>query len=187
MKITRYIPALIIIIAVLTNSCKKDEPEIPNEEELITTLIYILTPVSGGTVKTFEFTDLDGPGGNDPDTLADMLEANTIYMGTIVLLNEQENPADTISNEVWDENQEHQFFFGTDDELDLTITYDDIDPDGNPVGISSTLTTGATSMGKLTITLRHEPDKFATGVSSGDISNAGGETDIQVEFDVVIR
>ena len=35
--------------------------------------------------------------------------------------------------------------------------------------------------------LRHEPDKSAAGVSSGDITNAGGETDIEVSFNVIIE
>jgi len=39
----------------------------------------------------------------------------------------------------------------------------------------------------VTITLRHEPAKDATGVSDGDITNAGGETDISVNFPVEIQ
>jgi hypothetical protein len=31
------------------------------------------------------------------------------------------------------------------------------------------------------------PDKYAAGVSEGDISNAGGETDIEVSFQVIIE
>ena len=55
MKYTIYILAFAVILASTLNSCKKEEPEIPNEEELITTLKYILTPVSGGDVKIFQF------------------------------------------------------------------------------------------------------------------------------------
>ena len=36
--------------------------------------------------------------------------------------------------------------------------------------------------GQFTVTLRHEPDKSAQGVSAGDITNAGGETDIEVSL-----
>ena len=42
-------------------------------------------------------------------------------------------------------------------------------------------------MESYTITLRHEPAKTATGVSGGDITNAGGETDIEVVFDVTVE
>ena len=41
--------------------------------------------------------------------------------------------------------------------------------------------------GTITVTLRHEPNKDAAGVSSGDIANAGGETDIEVTFNVEIQ
>lgn len=187
MKNTIYIFSIAVIIALILNSCEKKDPEIPNEEEVITTLKYILTPENGGMTKVLKFVDLDGDGGNAPVYSVDTLEANTTYTGTLELLNEQENPADTTTNEIRGENQQHQFFYRTSDGLDLTVVYDDVDPDGNPVGLESKLTTGSASSGKLTITLRHQPDKFASGVSDGDITNAGGETDIEVNFDVVIR
>jgi len=75
-----------------------------------------------------------------------------------------------------------------------------MDADGNPVGLSSTLTTGAAGSGTLTVTLRHEPMKSATGVTlrhepmksatgvaDGDITNAGGETDIEIVFPVDVQ
>ena len=37
------------------------------------------------------------------------------------------------------------------------------------------------------MTLRHEPAKDASGVAAGDITNAGGETDIEVTFDVTVE
>ena len=50
-----------------------------------------------------------------------------------------------------------------------------------------TLTTGDAASGNITIILRHEPVKDAEGVSDGDITNAGGETDISVTFPVVVQ
>ncbi|HBK71516.1 MAG TPA: type 1 periplasmic binding fold superfamily protein, partial [Flavobacteriaceae bacterium] len=35
--------------------------------------------------------------------------------------------------------------------------------------------------------LRHEPNKSASGVSDGDITNAGGETDIEVIFNITVQ
>jgi len=35
--------------------------------------------------------------------------------------------------------------------------------------------------------LRHQPNKSGDNVASGDITNAGGETDIEVTFDVTIE
>ena len=56
-----------------------------------------------------------------------------------------------------------------------------------PLGLSFEVTTGNTANETFTFVLRHEPDKSAAGVSSGDITNAGGETDIEVSFDVIIE
>ena len=37
------------------------------------------------------------------------------------------------------------------------------------------------------IILRHEPDKAAADVNTGDITNADGSTDVQVTFNIVIE
>jgi len=53
--------------------------------------------------------------------------------------------------------------------------------------LANTLTTDAAGSGTITVILRHEPDKGASGVNDGDITNAGGETDIEVTFDVTVQ
>lgn len=167
-------------------SCEKDDPQIPNEEEVITTLTYTLTPVSGGDVVTLTFQDLDGDGGNAPVITGGTLEASKAYVGELSLLNETEDPAGDIGAEIKEEDEDHQFFFQASGGLNLTVIYADVDADGNPVGLSTALTAGVASQGQLTIILRHRPDKNAAGVANGDLSNAGGETDIEVTFDVEI-
>ena len=62
-----------------------------------------------------------------------------------------------------------------------------MDENGNPVGLSFTLTTGEASSGALTFTLIHEPDKSGDGVSEGDITNAGGSKDIEVTFELEVQ
>jgi hypothetical protein len=69
----------------------------------------------------------------------------------------------------------------------MMFSYDDSDSNGDPVGIVTTVHTGDTGNGLLTITLRHEPDKSATGVAGGDITNAGGDTDLEVTFPVMVE
>lgn len=185
MKLTNVL-SLLALAALILGGCKSDDPEPVNEEELITTLIYELTPAAGGTPVTFTFRDLDGDGGDPPVIEAGKLDATTSYTGKITVLNEQETPAEDITEEVEEEDEEHQFFF-TVSSANLTVTYADMDADGNPVGIATTADTGTPSTGTLTIVLRHEPVKDAAGVSDGDITNAGGETDIEVTFEVVIE
>jgi len=176
---------LLGVLIIILSACEKDDPVIPNEEELITTLTYTMT-ASGGAPVVLSFQDLDGDGGNTPIISADGLSANTTYAGVISLLNEQSSPADNITDEVAEEDEEHQLFYQS-SVSGLTIAYTDQDADGNPVGLQTTLTTGDPGSGTLTITLRHEPMKGATGVAQGDITNAGGETDIEVTFNINVQ
>lgn len=183
----KVIPFLIVIFStlILFSSCKKDDPEIANEEEVITTLTYTLTAAGKPTV-VLSFKDLDGDGGKIPVVRGGTLAASTIYEGKLELLNEING--ENITEEIEKESAEHQFFFSATD-INFTTFYADIDnsPEKNPLGIETMVTTGQPSTGKLKITLRHEPNKNAEGVKAGNIANAGGETDIEVEFDVVIE
>lgn len=179
--------ALLLFTSLFLASCGDDDedPMIPEEEEVITTLTYTLTAATGATV-TLTFQDLDGDGGNDPTITGGTLAANAMYTGSLELLNESESPSEDITEEIAEEDAEHQFFFDT-NISGLTVSYADEDGNGDPVGLTSTLTTGEAGSGTLTITLRHEPDKSGSGVSGGDITNAGGETDIEVTFPVTIE
>lgn len=181
----KYYSFLFLAILVFA-SCSSDDPEVPNEEEVITTVNYYLTPDNGGPTVTLTFQDLDGDGGNNPTISTSPLAANTNYTGRLEFLNEQESPAEDITEEISEEDLEHQIFFQASNNS-ITVSYVDFDSDMNPIGLSSTLNTSVAGSTQLTIILRHEPDKSASGVSSGDITNAGGETDIEVTFDLTIQ
>jgi len=178
--------AFVISSSFFFIGCDPGDPPPPTPIELITTLSYALTPVGGGPTVTLSFFDEDGDGGNTPIVSEGLLDVNTTYSGTIKLLNELDTPVENVGDEVAAEDEDHQFFFDA-TISDLTIEYNDQDADGNPLGLNSILTTGAASSGSITIVLRHEPDKFAAGVSEGDIANAGGETDIEVTIPVTVQ
>ena len=108
------------------------------------------------------------------------------YSGTVSFLNEIANPVDNITEEVAEEAEDHQVFYQITNNLG-TFTYTDMDTDGKPIGLTFTFTTNNTGTGSLVVTLKHLPNKSATGVSSGDITNAGGETDATVTFPVVVQ
>lgn len=188
MKKLKTVITTVLLLALVLSSCKKkkDDPIIPNEEEVITSLNYTLSPNGGETPVVLSFQDLDGDGGNAPIITGGTLDSNKTYTGSLVLLNEQENPAGDITAEILEEDEDHQFFFQT-NIAGLTVAYSDQDEDGNPVGLQSTATTTGTGNGTVTVILRHEPNKSATGVVSGDITNAGGETDIEVTFNVTVQ
>jgi hypothetical protein len=98
------------------------------------------------------------------------------------LLNETESPAENVTEEIEEEDLDHQFFYTVGSGLDVAAEYGDADSEGNPLGLSFILNTGVASSGGLTFTLRHEPNKPNTG-----LENAGGETDIEVTFDVTVE
>ena len=78
-----------------------------------------------------------------------------------------------LPEEVLEEALEHQFFFTPTNNV-ASIEYNDTDADGNPIGLDiSFQTENATVITQImTVTLRHEPNKDAEGVSDGDIANA---------------
>jgi len=189
MKKMKFVFLLAAISMVL--SCSDDDdstpPDIVNEEEVITTLNLTLTPVGGGTPVVLSSRDLDGDGPNAPVVMVGDLMANTAYQGSVEVLNELENPAEDITEEVAEEDEDHQFFFQVTGNATVTTAYADTDADNNPIGIMLTLNTGDASMGSMVVTLRHLLDKNGTGVSDGDITNAGGDTDVEVTFPITIQ
>ena len=168
-------------------ACDDDDPIVEPPEELITTATVTLTPQGGGTAVILNWVDLDGDGGNAPVITGGTLAANTVYDGDIQVLNESETPSEDITAEIMDEDEEHQFFFSASGGANITTAYNDADADNNPIGLAFTLTTGDASTGDFTVILRHEPDKSAAGVKDGDITNAGGSTDVEATYPVDIQ
>lgn len=187
MKSIKQVLVLASII-LLATSCSDDDPIVVNEEELITTVTVTLTPEDGGADITLTSVDLDGDGPDAPVITPStaILSANTTYTGSTVVLNETEDPAENITEEVLEEGVDHQFFYTFNNALAST-TYTDTDVNGDPIGITFTLTTTDAGSESLTVTLIHEPTKDGEGVVSGDITNANGETDAEVTFALTIE
>ena len=136
MKNVKFL-ATAIFATVLFVSCSNDDdtPEPVNEEEVITTLTVTLSPNGGGTAITLQTRDLDGDGPNAPVvTVSGSLATGVTYSGTIVLLNETVNPPEIITEEVEEENLDHQFFYTLGGGLDVTTAYSNFDDNGNPLG-----------------------------------------------------
>ena len=178
--------ALLLIPTIFLTSCSNDDNAPVNEEEVITTVRVTL--VNGGQTITLTSTDLDGDGPNAPVvTVSGNLVAGTSYTGSTTFSNELVDPAEDITTEVEEEGIDHQVFYQIASSLG-TITYNDTDANGDPVGLEFTLVAGTSgASGDLTVTLRHLPNKSALGVADGDITNAGGSTDAAVTFPIVIN
>lgn len=180
---------VLAITAFQFTSCLNDEPV--NEQELITKFTLTLTPDSLGTPVTLQFLDADGDGGNPPViTTSGALQNGILYRGEITVRNEAAMPPVDITTEIKEESDDHQFFFIPSGDLvgKISFQYADIDKNGDPVGLLTDVRTHQVSTGgKLKVVLRHQPNKSASGVSQGLMTNAGGETDLEIEFSVSIQ
>ena len=173
-------------LALSVTACDDDDPIVDvNEEELITTVTVGLNSPSGQV--TLISRDLDGDGGNDAVVTGGTLAANTAYTFNVSFSNETETPPEDVTAEVREEDEEHQVFFEAIGLDGVTFAYGDEDEDGNPVGLTGTMTTGAAGAGDLRVVLRHEPNKDGEGVSEGNLANADGETDVDVRIPVTVR
>ncbi len=192
MKNTLKFALVLLMGTAIATGCKKDkdDPAAPappvNENEVITDL-YLHFTGAGSTPYTWHASTTNGLGvGTGLEIHADTLPANGLLQATMLLLNRSVTPVDTISHEVFEEGTLHQFFF-LPNGVNATFTYADQDANGHPIGLQSEWHLGAASTGTIKVVLRHEPDKSAAGVNSGDITNAGGSTDLEVEFPAVIH
>jgi hypothetical protein len=179
---------LFSLLAVFFSCDDDDDVQIINEEEVITTLTVTLVEEGTGDEKILQYRDLDGDDGPNPPVITvENLLANTTYSGSIQFLNEQETPIEDITEEVIEEADEHQVFFVNASSLNTTFAYSDADADNNPIGVEFSLVTGDASNGNLSIILIHDGDKFADGAAEGILTNVGGETDIEANFNLVIE
>lgn len=186
---------LFCLLGLITtfSSCKKEEdepvvtpPPLANESEVITTVRLTFNTSSFAEYKYMSFTDLDGDGGAAPVITSDTLSADSIYDLAIEILNESVSPALDLTQEILAEGTVHQFFLEQDPAI-LFLNYGDSDSNGFPIGLLHTCVVINQGTGTLKVTLRHEPNKSAAGVSSGDITNAGGDTDIEVVFPLLVN
>ncbi len=190
MKLKKVLYKVCLITSMLVVfGCKKKDPVLINEAELITTVKVIFTDTLTNQNYTFQWEDLDGDGANQPSITTDTLPKNTYLISQIQLWNKQSNPEENLTAEVEEEGTAHQFFYSVSpDTLLQYFTYKDTDEDGKPIGlIFSCKSNGTGGEGIFKLVLRHLPDKFATGVSAGDITNANGETDVEIEYPFVIK
>jgi len=168
----------VLMAGVLITSCKKDKPEEPNDEEVITTMIVKLTPAGPGAVLEYKFDDPDGPGGTAATIEEIVLAPSTTYSAEVFLLNKTESPVDTISNEVAGEKEAHRFYYEVQAGANVTVSNLDTDANGVPVGLTSTWTTGAASTGKMQITLRHYAAVPPNKAIADLVSSSKSSTDI---------
>lgn len=177
----KYLLPLFAFGILLATGCNKDDDDHDHDpQELITTVQLEFTP-STGSPLTFTFKDTDGIGGNAPvvDNIA--LAANTVYTLRLKFLDESNaSDVEDITVEIGEESAEHLVCFSVEGGIPLPVIQD-TDTNGKPLGLESRYTTTTAGTGKLTVALKHNPDKAAASPCST------GETDAEVVFNVAIN
>ena len=193
---------LVILFSLFIINCSKDDdvPQIENEEEAITDVKLIFTNNADLNDKVYATaTDPDGAGVQDLMIQnAIELDLNKTYTLTFEIFNKS-NPSNevNIGEEIGEENEDHQFFFGFTDgafsnpmgdgNIDNpadAVNYKDTDENGHPVGLITEWTTGASAQTgkKFKVRLQHQPG-LKTASSTADT----GDTDLELEFDLNIQ
>lgn len=169
----------VVFLCALT-SCDND-PQPVNEEEVITTFLINLQPNGAGSNVILRFYDPDGNGSSAPImTAGGPLVANHSYTANLEILNETATPDVNVKSEILAEADDHLLCY-TVTGADITITSTDKDSNNLPIGLQSTWQVGAAGSGTVKVQLRHQP-----GTKTGDCPG-GGDTDLEVSFDVVVE
>lgn len=183
-------------------SCSDDDDAAPpeeNEEEVITNVTLIFTnDADPNDVVTATAVDPDGEGIAELQVQGGItLAMDTQYTLTFEILNALETPAEDIGEEIEEEDDEHQIFFsftnnafdspmgdGNIDTASDPINYNDQDDNMNPVGLSTTWTTPAstTAGGTFVVRLQHQPDIKTDSTGAND-----GDTDFNLTFTLNIQ
>ncbi|MBX0334858.1 hypothetical protein K3G39_16585 [Pontibacter sp. HSC-14F20] len=179
-----YLAFLLMGSLLAFTSCKDDEEPGPeDEQEVITAVTLSLTPTGKGQDTEATISTLTGsPVQNAPLTL----RPGTEYTAVVTMTDESKNPVADMTAEIQNERDEHLLVYtftpeaGSDATVVVTIT--DMDQNNLPVGLESTVTTGAgIGNGKLRVLLKHQPGNIKTGTNT-----TNGETDIDVSFNVIV-
>jgi len=197
-RFPRFLPALAAALLLTFSACDSNEPDPDDsagEEEVITLVRLSLSPQSGGTAITAD-ADFDEAGVlQNAEPLN--LQAGATYDVTIDLQNTLEDPPESITEEIGDEEPDaHRFFYTPEGDVadNLTVSNLDTDPNGDPLGLTFELavTDGAGESGEFRVKLRHyEEDATLPDDKRSDTATAPEvpgvvENDVDFTFPVEI-
>lgn len=200
MKTYQKLPFYLLSASVLAfASCKSEDPVIENDGEVITdvTLHFTELDMDGNEVgSSFSFTASDSEGieaGSSLVVETVELEPGKSYQMELEVFNSIEN--EDITEEILEESDEHQFFFlgsaFVGSTAVLSYTYDD--DSGELIGVKGIVNveaSPATNAATMRIVLRHDLNKDFEGAdnpSFEDFVNAGGETDLDIPFPLILN
>ena len=197
----RFSP-LVLLLSACADVEEHDHHD--HEHEVMTTVVLDFTSQTDGSELSFSWADPEDDGSPVIDDII-LLDADD-YTLSLSFINELEDPAEDLTEEIEDEGDEHQIFFtgsavegpatGTNPDAIITQAYADEDDGGLPVGLENTITTVAAGSGELTVTLRHMPlengetiktDTLAADVADGGFEAIGGDNDVQITFNIEVE
>jgi hypothetical protein len=169
-------------LALLFVSCKKpSDANDENEHEAINKVVLTFSR-SGAANLIFLAEDPDGDGGQPPsriDTLR--LTAGQTYGVDIRFINIVNGIEKDITPSIVAQGRSHEVFF-LPTGAQLTITKNDRDLSGFPIGISSTWQTGPAALGIVLVKLMHK-----TGIKGPNDSPNLGHSDLQLSMPVRLQ
>jgi hypothetical protein len=179
----------IALFSTFLSSCKKDNPPVPDEQELITTVKLQLSNTATGFSRVFVYKVENGFGNSSSgtvqiDTLR--LQPGLTYDAVISVLNEKANPVEDITSEILEKDYEHLFVFASvpaSGSGSVNVSGGNKDKDGKPLNQTFKLSTGTAGQGRFDVQLMHLPtDKNGTTPAT-----AGGETDLAASYPVILQ
>jgi hypothetical protein len=176
----------LLLAGALFSSCKKDDPEV-NEEEVITTVKLTFTPVGGGATLVYQYDDADGPGGAAATQDEIVLTPSKAYNVAIEVLNKTETPVADITTEISAEAEAHRFYFVPSAGSNITVGNLNNDANGVALGLSSTWTTGAVATGNIRVVLRHYAGNPPGKAAADPVDSPKSATDVDVQFSTKVQ
>ncbi len=178
-------------------SCQSEDPVPENDEEVITDITLSFTELNAsgtpvGTKISFKASDPQGIElGSSPTIEPVNLIKGKTYRMEITVANSIAN--EDITAEILAEGDAHQFYFlGNAFSANiLTIAYDD--PSGELIGLRTKVTVSSspgTNNTQMQVVLRHDLDKSFPGATNPNFTNyaqAGGESDLDITFPIVLN
>lgn len=189
---------LLLLATFAFTSCQSDDPKPENDGEVITDVILSFQELdlSGnptGAITTFKASDPQGIEVGSTPTIDNVtLTTGRIYQMRIEVRNSIANT--DITPEILKEADEHQFYFlGTAFVGTNVLTYTYADPSGDLLGLVGKVMVARSpgfNNANMRIVLRHALDKNfpgATNPNFEDFIQAGGETDLDITFPLILE
>ena len=192
-KVSLY---LVVLLAFGFSSCKSEDPTKENDGEVITDVTLKFQELNSsnaliGSVLSFKASDPQGiEVGKAPTIQSISLAKGKKYQMTIEVTNGIKG--EDITQEILTEAAVHQFFFlgPVFDSNIFSIQY--ADAGGIALGLKNTVTVSSspgTNNSTMRVLLRHDLDKQVSGTNPNfsNFVQAGGETDLDITFPVILN